>query len=172
MEITLKAINFFNGTLSVPIPQVQFNNIVKLQQACEGGKELTFKLDVKRKRRSLDANAYMWVLLDDMAKVMHTDKERLYIEVLKRYGVFTHVVVKPNVVERVIRDWRAVEVVGDVTINGQKGTQLRCYFGSHSYDTKEFSRLLDGVISECKDLGIETRPREEIDQMLKEWGGE
>ena len=60
--------------------------------------------------------------------------------------------------------------LGEVTINGQKGIQLQCYFGSSTYDTKEFTRLLDGVISEARELGINLISNADRALMLAEWG--
>lgn len=122
-----------------------------------------------RERRSLDANAYLWVLLQKIAVEIGSDKWTVYLEMLKRYGKFTHVIVKPNVVERVKQEWRATEEVGEVTVNGQTGIQLRCYFGSHTYNTKEMSVLIDGVVHEAKELGIETLPPDELKRMKGEW---
>ena len=85
--------------------------------------------------------------------------------------MFTHMIVKPHVVSRVKQEWRAVRELGPVTINGQQGIQLQCYFGSHIYNSKEFSVLLNGVIEEAKDLGIETKSEEEINSLIREWGG-
>ena len=76
------------------------------------GKILTVKIEPYRQRRSLNANAYMWVLLSKMAEVLKTDKDSLYLEVLDRYGVFTHIIVKPEVVERVKNEWRTVRELG------------------------------------------------------------
>lgn len=123
-----------------------------------------------RERRSLDANAYMWVLLEKMAQVLRTDKDSLYLEVLSRYGVFTHIVVKPQVVGRVKEEWRTVRELGEVTINGQTGIQLQCYFGSSTYDTKEMARLIDGIVSECKELEIETMTPDQLSVIKEEWG--
>ena len=124
---------------------------------------------VKRKR-SLDANAALWEMLAKMAGVLHTTKDELYIEMLSRYGVFTHVVVKPNVVDRVKQEWRTVRELGEVTINGKTGIQLQCFFGSHTYDSKEFSVLLDGVIQEAKEIGVDFISKEEQARMIAEWG--
>ena len=81
-------------------------------------------------------------------------------------------IVKPEAVERVKAEWRTVRELGKGRIGNVEGVQLQCYFGSSSYDSKEFSVLLEGVISECKEIGIETLPEDEIAQMLKEWGRE
>ena len=133
-------------------------------------KPYTVEIEPLKKKRSLDANGYLWVLLQKIAEALHTSKDEIYLEMLARYGVFTHIVVKPNVVERVKDEWRTVRELGEVTINGKTGIQLQCFFGSSTYDSKEFSVLLEGVIGEAKELGIETLSETEADRMIKEWG--
>lgn len=123
-----------------------------------------------RNKRSLDANAYAWVLMDKIASILHTDKWEVYLEMLSRYGVFTHIIVKPSVVEKVKQEWRSVKELGEVTINGQTGIQLQCYFGSSTYDSKEMARLIDGIVSECKEMNIETLSPDKLDAMKSEWG--
>lgn len=136
----------------------------------EGEEKLSIKAVKYRNRRSLDANAYMWVLLQKMADKLHRDKWGIYLEILGRYGVFTHIIVKPNVVEKVKEEWRTVKELGEVCVNGTTGIQLQCYFGSSTYDTKEMSVLIDGVVSEARELGIETLPPEELERMKAQWG--
>jgi len=145
--------------------------IDKMKELIANSKDL-FTLEIKpyRKKRSLDANAALWKMLSMMAEKLHTTKDELYIEMLDRYGVFTHIVVKPNVVERVKQEWRTVRVLGEVTINGKEGIQLQCYFGSSTYDSKEFSTLLDGVIEEAKELGIDFISTEDRNLMIEQWG--
>lgn len=60
--------------------------------------------------------------------------------------------------------------LGEVTVNGKTGVQLQCYFGSSTYDAKEMSVLIDGVVSECKEMGIETMTPDEIARLKSEWG--
>lgn len=135
-------------------------------------KKLTIKAVKFRKKRSLDANAYMWVLLSKIAEEIHSDKDEVYLEMLSRYGVFTHIIVKPSVVDKVKNEWRTVRELGEINVNGTSGIQLRCYFGSSTYDTKEMSVLIDGVVREAKELGIETATPEELERMKREWGVE
>ena len=134
-------------------------------------KKLIVDITPYRHQRSLNANAYMWVLLSKMADALNTDKDSLYLEVLDRYGVFTHIIVKPEVVARVKNEWRTVRELGEVTINGKVGIQLQCYFGSSTYNTKEMATLIDGIVSECKDLEIETLPPAELQEMKDLWEG-
>ncbi len=134
------------------------------------GKELSVEVKQYKHKRSLDANAYLWVLLSEIAAVLHTTKDELYLIMLERYGVFTHIVVKPNLVDKVKEQWRTVKELGPIEVNGKEGIQLQCYFGSSTYDTKEMSRLIDGIVSECKEIGIETMQPNELAAIKQEWG--
>lgn len=147
-------------------------DISKLKQATVKGKELSVEIKQYRQKRSLDANAYLWLLLSKLADALKTTKDELYLIMLERYGIFTHVIVKPQVAERVKAEWRTVRELGEVTVNGQTGIQLQCYFGSSTYNTKEMATLIDGVVSECKELDIETLPPDEIERMKSIWGKE
>lgn len=145
--------------------------IEKMKELIAKQKDL-FVIEIKqhKNKRSLDANGALWKMLSMMAEKLNTTKDELYTEMLDRYGVFTHVVVKQNVVERVKQEWRTVRELGEVTINGKAGIQLQCYFGSSTYNTKEFSTLLEGVIQEAKDIGIDFISKEEQNIMIREWG--
>lgn len=131
--------------------------------------KLNIKATKYRKKRSLDANGLLWLCLGRIAEALNTDKWSIYLLMLKRYGQFTYICVKQNVVEQVKAQWRECEVVGDIDINGQKAVQMLCYFGSSTYNSKEFSVLLNGVISEMKEMGLETPPSKEMIRALEEW---
>lgn len=119
-------------------------------------RDKAFEIKEHKEKRSLNANGLLWKCLGDISGALHTDKWDVYLQMLKRYGKFTYICVKPNVVEAVKQQWRECEELGEVDINGQKAIQLLCYFGSSTYNSKEFSILLDGVISEMKEMGIPT----------------
>ncbi|MDD4565492.1 MAG: recombination protein NinB [Eubacteriales bacterium] len=145
-------------------------DISPLKEVVAKGKALAVEVKQYRQKRSLDANAYLWVLLQKIAEAVNSSKDEVYLQMLERYGVFTHIVVKPRMVDKVRQEWRAVRELGEVTVNGQTGIQLQCFFGSSTYDTKEMATLIDGVVSECKELGIETMTPEELQLLKNEWG--
>lgn len=132
---------------------------------------LSVKVAKWRRKRSTDANALLWKCLDDIAKAMRPpcDKWDVYLLMLKRYGKFTYIVVKENAVEAMKLQWRECEVVGDYEVNGQKAVQMLCYFGSSTYDTAEFSHLLEGVISEMEEMKLPTPPSSEMRRSLEAW---
>lgn len=131
--------------------------------------ELSIEVKKYRKKRSLDANGMLWSCLGEIAAVLRTDKWSVYLEMLKRYGKYTYILVKPHVVDAMRAQWRETEIVGEVEVNGQKSVQMLCYFGSSTYDSKEFSVLLDGVISEMKELGLQPPPSREMRNVLEKW---
>lgn len=167
----LQLIQTWQGaSVVIPLSSSEAEEVAELKKKADEGKPLQLEIKPVRKQRSLNANAALWLLLNEMAARLKTSKDELYIEMLSRYGVFTHVVVKPNIVDRVKAEWRTVRELGEVTINGKTGVQLQCYFGSSTYDTKEFTRLLDGVISEAREMGITLISDADRALMLAEWG--
>lgn len=151
--------------------EIDEESFVREIETIEG--TLTIKADKKRKRRSIDSNAYAWTLMQKIAEATHTDKWEVYLVSLQRYSrAFTHIIVKPNAVERTKEIFRTVVDLGEVSVNGQSGHQLQVYFGSSTFDTKEMSVFLDGIVSECKTLGIETLTPEELARMKAEWRSE
>lgn len=174
MKSTVKDIQLIQtwqgASVVIPLSSSEAEEVAELKKKADEGKPLQLELKLVGKQRSLDANAALWFLLNEMAAKLKTSKDELYLEMLVRYGVFTHIVVKPNVVDRVKGEWRTVRELGEVTVNGKTGVQLQCYFGSSTYDTQEFTRLLDGVISEAKEMGINLISDADKAIMLAEWG--
>ena len=131
--------------------------------------KLSIEIKKYRKKRSLDANGMLWACIGEIASVLRADKWEIYLKMLKRYGKYTYICVKPAVVEAMKAQWRECEVIGEIDINGTKAVQMLCYFGSSSLDTKEFSVLLDGVISEMREIGLQPPPTEEMKRALETW---
>lgn len=135
----------------------------------EQDKEKLFDLAEHRTGRSLNANKLLWQCLGEIAGALNADKWDIYLKMLKRYSKFTYICVKPNVVEAVKRQWRECEEIGEVNINGQKSVQLLCYFGSSTLDSKEFSILLNGVISEMSEMGLPTPAEKDMERAIANW---
>lgn len=133
------------------------------------GAMLDIKVNKHREKRSLNANALLWKCLGEMAQATGDDKWDVYLQMLKKYGKFTYICVKPNVVEAMKKQWRECEEIGEIDIHGTKAVQMLCYFGSSTYDSKEFSVLLDGVISEMQQMGLTLPMPEYVEKALIEW---
>lgn len=138
--------------------------------------KLTVHLAKYRKKRSNDANAYLWVLCDKIAYKIQSSKEEVYENMLKRYGTFYQDENGSYITVTVKKEVDMTKIDGHWFPCGSgysNGTEFASYMmikGSSEYDTKEMSKLLDGVVSEAKDLGIQTETDGELQLMLERWG--
>lgn len=152
--------------ITFQIDEEPTNEINTLSQ-CE-----KLSIDVKkfRQKRSLDANSYCWLLLQKIAEATNSDKWTVYLEMLQRYSrEFTHIIVKKKAVDTFRQLYRTCIDLGEVSINGTKGHQLQVYYGSSTFDTKAMSVFIDGIVSECKELGIDTMTYDELERMKSLW---
>lgn len=142
------------------------------------------KLDIKiakyRKKRSLDANSYMWVLcselaktLSDTTKVKHT-KEDIYRNAVRECGIYKDFRdLSQNDAKTIRHAW---ELLGTGWLTEQvdfmpdgENVIIRCYYGSSTYNTKQMSRLIDSLVQDCQAVGIPTETPEQINNMLSLW---
>lgn len=127
-----------------------------------------------REKRSLDANNYLWCLLDKLADVLHTTKEELYLQKIKEVGVFKDFHLTEDEAktfrvawEKLGKGWPTEQV--DYDRDGER-LVIRAYYGSSTYNTKNMSRLLDSVVEDCKEQDIETLSERELSLLKEEWG--
>ena len=134
----------------------------------------------KNRKRSLTANAYCWVLCQKIAERLtvggtYTSKEDVYRKAIKDCGHFTPVPVRLDAVKRFCQNWEH-NGVGWVTddmgpCKRTKGYELiALYHGSSVYSVEEMQRLIECLIDEAHQIGVETRPKWEIDALLQDWG--
>lgn len=119
-------------------------------------------------KRSLDANSYYWTLLDALNQFINTSRSELHEQMLSRYGVLDRWDDGSLKAFPLLEDLDAHEFVKYAEvyrvgeINGKNVRWWRVLKPSSEYNTKEFSHLLDGIISECKECGIETATPAEL----------
>lgn len=131
------------------------------------------KLVKWREKRSLDANAYCWVLLSKIADVIQSSKDEVYEQMLQSYGVVDQdfppiTVVSTADMSRIDGHWLMFK---STEKGGKTWNSYLRIIGSSEYDTKQMSTFIDGIIYEAKNLGIETLPPHEIERMKEEWNG-
>ena len=146
--------------------QDALNSLKKLQTR---DKLLIIEADEYRNKRGRDANACLWWCLSRIAKALTSDTWAIYLQMLKRYGVFETVTVSVDALENLQSKWRESEIVGSRIVNRRLYVDVNLYFGSSTYDTREVSHLLNGVISEMKEMGLETPLPEETRDALERW---
>nr|DAF45987.1 MAG TPA: NinB protein [Myoviridae sp. cthAo37] len=136
-------------------------------EAIKDAQELIITAKPHKAKRSLDANAYFWVLCDRIAKRLGSDKWTIYLLQLSKYGVFADLQIKTQALEILKEKFRYIEVLQE----GEESCTVRCYFGSSIYNTKEMSDLIHGTVSDAESLGIDTITPEEMKNMLAIWKG-
>ena len=130
--------------------------------------KLTIKISQFKEKRSLNANAYAWLLIGKIGDATRSSKEEVYLKMLKDYGqsdlvsVLSHIPVECY--------FKYYDEAGESTLNGKLFKHYRVYKGSSEFDTREMSIFLDGIISEARNLHIPTETPEQIAKMKDLWG--
>lgn len=137
-------------------------------------KELNLEIKQYREKRSLNANAYFHVLVGKIAEVTGQSHTEVHNQLIADYGQ-----VDTNV-QNIIMD----DAIPYLRLEGlhlmpttatrmmDNGKLYRVYIvmrGSHTYDSKEMSKLIDGTVYEAKELGIETLTSSELERMKQQW---
>lgn len=145
-----------------------FRILAQVEDFISDGKEYEIIVQKAVKHRTLDSNSYLWALVGQMAEVLNQDKDAVYYEMLKRYGVSIVVKIKDTDRDRFFRSWKYVEQHEKLPPE-ERAQYYKVYLGSSAYDTQEMSVLLNGVVSECEELGIPTETNNRILKMINEW---
>lgn len=140
----------------------------------QGGKTYVLTIKEQKRRRSLDANAYAWVLLDKLAERIHEPKSDIYRGYIREIGGNSETVcVQDQAVDRLTEGWEHNGLGWQAETMPSKlpgCTNVILYYGSSTYDTAQMSRLIDLIVQDCKALGIETKDHADLDRLVEEWG--
>ena len=156
---------------------------LKMAQKFKDSPQLSLKIAEYKKKRSLDANAYYWLLIGKLAKALNISTSYCHNVMLRRYGVLEIFDDKP--VYLLIQDTDEATKKADEsetyhikpTSNvreGNDGKMYRTYMllkGSHDYDTAEMATLISGLRDECTQVGIPVETPDEIANLLSMMGG-
>lgn len=128
-----------------------------------------------RKKRSLTANAYLWVLCDKISQVVKTvDKVDVYKDAIEHLGVCDIINIRQDALQEFVRHWSAHGIgwfSKKIDEDGDYIT-LAVYSGSSTYDSAQMANLIDWIVQLAKDLDIETLPPDEILLMKERWKDE
>ena len=142
-----------------------FEMIVDDLKDCE---KLSIEVKQYREKRSLNANAYAWLLIGKIADVLRAGKDEIYFRMLKRYGQSELISVLSHIpIEHYVKYY---EAAGESELKGKMFTHYRVYKGSSEFDSREMSIFIDGVVSEAKELGIQTETPEQLAKIKFLWG--
>jgi hypothetical protein len=164
---SINAVNFGTGiVLSLGIPTIYANQIETIVGDFRPNTE--WELKPYKQKRSLSANAYLWVLADKIADKLKTTKENVYRQAIDHVGVFEEIkVISPEAGQRFKRIWQH-NGLGWLTKTIDETTIL-AYYGSSTYDKAQMGQLIDLVVQECKQQGIETMTPRELALIKEAW---
>lgn len=145
-------------------------------------KDLSLDLEVLRKKRSLQANKFMWAICDQIAKAIGSDKDTIYLMKLQERGIFDYmeVIREALPIIRNLKDskgrlvYRWIDEIDSFTSYAEdpEGNEreiemvsIRCFYGSHGYTTKQMSDLIDAICDQASDLRIPTISAEELKRL-------
>ena len=180
MEFTGKLIGFnhdmVTGSMNITFTANERKAILDNLSMIKDADKLRITAVKYRKKRSLDANAYYWAILTKLAEKLETSKSELHSYMLREYGqiekdgegqsiIFS---IKSEIDIRKRHDIY-VKPIGTGSVNGKEFTHYVLLKGSHTYDSREMSVLINGLVYEAKQQGIETLPPDELERMINAW---
>lgn len=135
--------------------------------------EVSVEIKKYSKRRSLDANAYAWVLIDKLAEKMHMKKSEVYRNAIRDIGgVSTVICVMDEAVPSLCSGWNAHGTGWQAETAKSKlpgCTNVTLYYGSSVYDSRQMAALIDSLIQDCESCGISTITEQEKEKLLGRW---
>lgn len=138
------------------------------------GKVYEADLKEHRKKRSLDANSYAWLLIGKLANKLGLPKEDVYREFIKDVGNnYETIPIRNDAVDKWITNWQSkgigwcCDILGESKLDGY--TNVITYYGSSTYDSKQMSKLINLIVDECKQQGIETMTSAELALIMDGW---
>ena len=137
--------------------------------------EVVAEIKKYRAKRSLDANAYAWVLIHKLAEKTRIPAPDIYRHAIRSIGgVSETVCVQDVALQRLCEGWEHNGLGWQAETFPSKiegCTNVTLYYGSSTYDTAQMSRLVDFIVQECKEHGVETMTPEELDRIKEGWNG-
>lgn len=168
----------FSYTTGKPLITFEMNeqrSALDMVDALRENDKLSLKICKYKQKRSLDANAYCWVMISKIAEVTNQRVTDIYRAAIKEVGGNSDTVcVQDHAVEQLCAGWQrnGIGWVTDTMPSKIEGcTNVILYYGSSTYDSAQMHRLIEIILQDCTGLGIEVKSAEEIDSLLNSWGG-
>jgi len=136
-------------------------------------KDYTADIKEYRKKRSLNANAYAWELINALAVKLNLPSDEIYRQYIKDVGVYRVMEINEGALNTFKTAWQnngTGWICEKVDLCQHDGFVLiKAYYGSSCYNTKQMSRLIDAIVQDCKQLEIETLPPEKLSLLKEKW---
>lgn len=147
------------GTVKELIPKM-----LKLDETKE------YEIKEYKQKRSLNANAYYWVLVNKIADALNQSKQFIHMSMLKQYGQVYSMLLPADVpIESLVKYY---ELDGVKKQGERLFKTYNVYLPSSEMNTYEMSKLIDGTVDEAQSMGIETMTPDELAHLKAMWGVE
>ncbi len=135
-------------------------------------KPLEVEIKKYRKKRSRNANDYLWTLCTKIAESQGIGAVEVYRKQIREVGVFETLILPGDSVERFSREWESKGLGWFCVLIDNaypEHNRIHAYYGSSTYNTAEMSRLINNTIEDARVLGIETATPRELSLLLDGW---
>ena len=129
-------------------------------------KDKKYEIKEYKEKRSLNSNAYAWKLITELGNVLRKSKEEVYLQKLKDYGQSEIVSMLSSISPSGY--FKYYEEFGKGTIRGKEFTHYKIFKGSSEFDSREMSIFIDGIVQDCKEVGIQTLDMLEIERSIND----
>lgn len=161
------SVDFVTGIPKLTLAINEKNDFLRGYDDLKDIDKLSIEIKKFREKRSLNANAYAWTLIGKIADIVGASKDEVYIEMLRRYGQSEMMSVVDGI--DLSKYVKYFDEAGESYLKGKLFKHYRVYKGSSEFDTREMSILIDGIVYEAKELGIQTETPEQIARMKALW---
>lgn len=159
------------GTLSFTVLNISTDYLQDIVD-----KDLRITVKQWKEKRSLSANAYFHVLCDKLRQKLGISMARCKNHLIADYGQFEYIesepmIYKTNAPEDYMNELETLHTKC-VKVSEERGRKVyfyRIYRGSHTYNSAEMAKLIQGTVEECETQGIETLTPYQLEQMTKAW---
>ena len=173
-KIANVSVSYGTGKLLVTFEFNERNSAMEMVDKLKGQEKLNIKVGKFKQKRSLDANAYCWVLIHKLALSMQITPLEVYRQAIVNVGCNHEIIpIKEEAAAHFKKIWEAKGLgwpcldLGKSKIPGYRN--LAAYYGSSTYDVQQMSQLIDNLVQDCKALDLETLPPDKLALLKEEW---
>lgn len=169
-------ISYIDEKANIVIETSEVQRVIEEYEKLKDVEKLSIEIKQYREKRSLNANNYFWKLLSEYSQEKRVNTIEEYKDRVKRLGIFRRFRIEKENIDTFKKIWSEkgiawfceiadTEYIGDIEFK-----IINAYYGSSSFNSKQMSRLIEDLVEDCLEVGIETKSKEEIQSLIESWG--
>lgn len=148
---------YAKSSISISTDKNNWRVLMEIEKAMEKPGDYEITIAPKSNKRSLDANAFLWVLIGKIAEFHKLKPTDVYRREVVSFGKYDVLCLQENALPDFKQHWES---------NGEgwqivpfeskiKGCiNVKAYYGTSVYTSAEMSRFIDLLIEECNQIGV------------------